>query len=411
MTGKIEIHDRSVARRLRSLQEWPVPAEEKRAIGRFLEDLGLGKVNKGRKISESRQVKYADVLRAPLVFFGKSSLRVNASDIERFEKALGSGTFASNRGRPYSHASKVDIRRALRVYLRWRLGDERARQLTDWLDTRPVNKDPEFLSEAQAVRLYKACRSAEERFLIAVLFDLGSRATEFHNIRYEDIQLPTQERSFVRITLKTQYSKTRGRTVSLFWTHSADAVRDYLGERERAGIKSTDAVFASSYVAARCFLQRLGERVLGRRLHFLLFRHSSATYYASKLNRQQLCIRYGWAFSSRMPDVYIARSGVDMEELDKKFTGTEVEVLKGSLARMEQESKVKADRIQQLEANLAVFQEHLAKVSQVLELDPRPNEIEAAWRRRRPGNPRGDLEKPLLPAEITPEITPEISPK
>lgn len=70
------------------------------------------------------------------------------------------------------------------------------------------------------------------------------------------------------------------------------------------------------------------------------FRHSSATYYASKLNRQQLCIRYGWAISSRMPDTYFTRSGVDMEELDKKFTGTEVEVLKGLLARMEQETQL-----------------------------------------------------------------------
>jgi len=391
MMGKIEIHDRNVARRLRSLQEWPVTAEEKRAIGRFLEDLELGKVNKGRKISESRQVKYADVLRAPLVFFGKSSLRVNANDIERFEKALGSGTLASNRGRPYAHASKVDIRRALRVYLRWRLGDERARQLTDWLDTRPVNKDPEFLSEAQAECLYQACRSAEERFLVAVLFDLGSRATEFHNIRYEDIQLPTQERTFVRITLKAQYSKTKGRTVSLFWGHTADAVRDYLRERERAGMGSTDAVFASSYIAARCFLQRLGERVLGRRLHFLLFRHSSATYYASKLNRQQLCIRYGWAFSSRMPDVYIARSGVDMEELDKKFTGVEVEILKGSLARVEQEAKLKTDRIQQLEENLAAFQTHLAQVAKVLELNPTTAELDATLRKR-----NGSAAQPML---------------
>ncbi len=29
------------------------------------------------------------------------------------------------------------------------------------------------------------------------------------------------------------------------------------------------------------------------------------------MNRQQLCVRYGWRFSSDMPDVYIKRSGID----------------------------------------------------------------------------------------------------
>lgn len=134
-------------------------------------------------------------------------------------------------------------------------------------------------------------------------------------------------------------------------------------------------------------------RVLNRSIHYHLFRHSSATYYASRLNRQQLCIRYGWAFSSRMPDVYIARIGVDMAELDKKFTGTEVESLKGSLARMEQESKVKADRIQQLEDNLAVFQDHLARIVQVLELNPRLAELEAERQRRRSKASRNDTEQ------------------
>jgi hypothetical protein len=53
------------------------------------------------------------------------------------------------------------------------------------------------------------------------------------------------------------------------------------------------------YDAARMLLHRLGRRVLNRSIHYHLFRHSSATYYADKMNRQQLCIRYSWAFSSR----------------------------------------------------------------------------------------------------------------
>jgi hypothetical protein len=49
----------------------------------------------------------------------------------------------------------------------------------------------------------------------------------------------------------------------------------------------------------------LGHRVIGRPLRYHLFRHSSATYSATRLNRQELCYRYGWRFRSNMPDIYI----------------------------------------------------------------------------------------------------------
>src|SRR2546427_4161532 len=311
MVPKIEIHDRAIASRKEGVNEWRIAAAEKKALLRFLEELELGKINKGRKISESRQSKYLDVLRTPLEHFGKPTNRLVLKDIEAFEKALSSGAIQSNRDAPYGHATKVDMRRALKVYLRWRLGPAKANKLTDWLDTRDISKTPDFLKVAEIEKLYKSCKSAEERFLIAVLFDSGARAGEFHNIRYEDIRLPEEASNHVKLTLKEEYSKTKGRTISLYWEHSLGAVRDYLHQRQSEGIRSTDPVFDNTYTAARLFLNRLGKKVLGRSIHFHLFRHSSATYFANKMNRQQLCIRYGWAFSSRMPDVYISRAGVD----------------------------------------------------------------------------------------------------
>ncbi len=74
----------------------------------------------------------------------------------------------------------------------------------------------------------------------------------------------------------------------------------------------------------RELLQRLGKRVLGKSLPYHLLRHSSATYYATKLNRQELCYRYGWKFSSNMPDVYISRAGMETKHLDERFAQTEL---------------------------------------------------------------------------------------
>jgi len=383
MEPMIQIHNRYLATRKKNIQHWKIPPEEKKALIRFLDELELGKVNRGRKISQSRQCKYLDLLHVSLEFFGKSARALKVKDVEAFEKALATGRLQSRKGTPYLPATRVDMRRALKVYLRWRLGRTKADALTDWLDTRPVTKTPEFLKESEVEQLYKACKSAQERFLVAVLFDTGARATEFHNIRMEDVELPTGAQAYPKITLKEQYSKTKGRTVSLFWKHSVEAVTDFVRQREAEGAHRTEPVFVQSYPAARKFLLRLGKRVLGRSIHYHLFRHSSATYYADKMNRQQLCIRYGWTFSSRMPDVYIARAGVEMRELEDRFKAAEVESLKTSLVKVQQESRIKDERLRQLEETVRTMRREFAAIADLLATNPSVKDVTEALRRRR----------------------------
>jgi hypothetical protein len=124
---------------------------------------------------------------------------------------------------------------------------------------------------------------------------------------------------------------------------------------------------------------------LGRSIHFHLFRHSSATYYADKLNRQQLCIRYGWTFSSRMPDIYIARAGVDMQDLDERFTSTEIGTVKDSLAKMEHEAKIKDERIEQLEHVVTLLQK-IPAIAEVMRMNPSINGVQFAIQRKRRTN-------------------------
>ena len=92
----------------------------------------------------------------------------------------------------------------------------------------------------------------------------------------------------------------------------------------------------------RMFLFRLGKKVLNKKVYPHLFRHTSATYYANKLNRQELCYRYGWKFSSDMPDVYISRAGMESKQLDEKFKATELEELekKFDKTKFEQDKKI-----------------------------------------------------------------------
>lgn len=320
MNIKLDIHKNSdIIRRKDSVNNWNVQNQVKKDVIDFINDLAIGKVNKGKPASERTQVKYIDLLKIPLSYINKNNSSITIKDIEKFERALTSGELSCNKRKPYAHSTKVGIRVSLKVFLIWKLGTEKAIKLTELLDTREKEKTPDFLKENEIEKLYDACKTAHERFIIAVIFDSGARAEEFLNIRYEDIELPEGNNNFVKITLKSEYSKTQGRTISLYWDNSFKAVRDYLKEREIDGIKSDEPVFNFSYDAGRFLLKRLGVKILGKNLNYHLFRHSSATYYANKLNRQELCYRYGWRFSSNMPDIYISRSGMENNGLEKNL--------------------------------------------------------------------------------------------
>ena len=353
MNIKVPIHNRNLDVRKQAIKKWKIPEEEKKKLLKFLDDLELGKVNKGKKISPQRQLKYLDILKIPLTFFKKSMKQLELKDMEKFEKALSSDKIKSYKGTGYTHNTKIDIRSMLRTYIKWRLGENaKFRKLTDWLDTKQKNKTPDYLSEKEIEKLYRNCKNTTERFFIAVLFDSGARAEEFHNLRYEDVQLPTSNESYVKLTFKEEYSKTAGRVISLYWKHSLEAVRDYVKEREEEGIKSNEVLFKNTYDNMRQVLSRLGKRALNKSLHYHLFRHSSATFYANRLNRQELCYRYGWKFNSDMPDIYISRAGMVNKDLDEKFKSTELEEVQKALNREKFEREKQKEEIENMKKQL-----------------------------------------------------------
>lgn len=337
---KISIHNRNLKGRIRAIKDWKITKEDKEDLIKFLDELGLGKVNRGHKVSEVRQLKYLDILKIPLEFFKKPVFELDIKDIEKFEKAITSGKLKSYKKTPYSISTQSDIKNILKVYLKWKLGDK-GDKMTNWLDTKVPKKTPEYLKEEEVIKLYKSAKNSKERFLIAVLFDAGCRVEEFLNIRKEDIEEPNANSPYYKITFKEEYSKTAGRTIGLYWKYSSEAITDYLSEHH---FKLPEPVYKAKYDDVRFLLQRLGKRALQRRVYAHLLRHSSATHYASKMNRQQLCYRYGWKFSSDMPDVYISRSGMVEEQVNDKFKNEEISALRERLDKYEHLLKIVLDK-------------------------------------------------------------------
>ncbi len=366
MNLKIDIHksNRNLDVALERVNSWNVPDSAKKDVEEFINDLGLGKVTLGKKATDRTQVKYIDLLKSPLTYFNKTLSKIVLKDIESYEKDLTSGKLISMRGKAYTYNTQTSIKIALKSFLKWRLGETEALKLAGWLDTRDKKKTPDYLKESEVDKLYKNCKSVKERYLISVLFDSGARAEEFLNIRFEDIELPIKEKNFIKIALKEEYSKTKGRTISLYWKNSLEAISEYVRERQQEGIKSQDAIFNSTYNAVRMFLNRLGKKVLHKDIHLHLFRHSSATFYASRMNRQELCYRYGWAFSSDMPDVYISRAGMENKELDEKFESTQLGELKLQLSKESFERKKSQEENEIFKIKLEAFENKLQDMAQ-----------------------------------------------
>ena len=353
---KIPIRIINIEQQIENIKKWKISEKDKKDIPIFLRDLEIGKIT-GNQITAGTLNSYLTNLKIGLTFMKKQTLKLTQKDTERLCEALlkdelkyvfkkkDETSKTINHKKPFAETTKLKIKDSVIKYLEWKL-KSRADKLTKILRVKPKLKEPtpDYLKESQVERLFKACKTAEERFLVAVLFDSGARAEEFHNIRREDVELPN-ETGFVKLTLKEEYSKTKGRVIGLFWIHSLEAVQDYLKERIQDGIKPDEPIFKRNYKASRKFLQRLGKRILNRNIYYHLFRHSSATYYADKLNRQELCIRYGWRFRSPMPDRYINRSGVE-KDLEEKFEQTELQTLKKKFEKDRQESKIKQDNLE-----------------------------------------------------------------
>lgn len=317
---KIEIHGNNFENVLKSVEkEFP---KDYKKIKEFIKKKQIED-----NISKKRSEKIVYCFKAFLKFIKKDFDTIIRKDLERFKL-----------NKKYSKRSLRDyvevVKKFYELHYPKKYGEW---ELNRWFKIPRENKTPEILKEAEVERLYKSCKSNQDRFIIAVLFDSGARIEEFLNIRFEDMIEPTENFPYYKIDLKEEYSKTEGRTIGLYWKLTTEAIRNYLNEING---DAKDQIIKKDYDAIRMFLGRLGKKILGKRVHPHIFRKSSATYYANlNLGREKLCIRYGWRFSSSMPDVYIKRAGITEDEIKDKILNNDL----GKLEKQNKELKTKFD--------------------------------------------------------------------
>lgn len=323
----------------RFLARTDVSQRNKDLVTTYLRDAAIGKTVKGSaktKIGFPRRQSYLNNLGLLIDFVKKDLDQVTIDDMQRFIEALEGGQILSRkrfitgrgyftRGAPVSPRYAVEIKMNIRRYYKYLLGNcVTYPALVDWIDVSNRRKEVQALTPAQVQQLIDHARTVRDRALIQTLFDGGFRLGELLNIRLQHVTFREVDKGQRCFFLRAPYSKTIPRTVVLPMPDSTKWITYWLQEHPAKPTMQDDGTLATDSPDAQLFpmtansvhtvFSTLAKAVLGRHVWPHLMRHTSATYWANKLDYFKFCKRFGWTMTSAMPRVYIDAAGID--ELD-----------------------------------------------------------------------------------------------
>ncbi|MBI5072368.1 tyrosine-type recombinase/integrase [Candidatus Woesearchaeota archaeon] len=280
----------------------------KELILNFLRDAELGKTvlyKQKKEIGKRTCLKYLHNLKTIGHFLRKDFDKVSSKDMDEFIYALKDDAITKKNKAPYSSETKRDFKIILKKFYKWLLGNnEIYPDLVKCLDTFQKPKQPIAVTTKQVEKIVRAARTDLEKAVVSILFDLGARVEEFLNVRIENVHIA---KNWYKIQLP--FSKTFSRTLPL------DRSIPYLKCWLQIHPYQQGQVFPISYNQCLNTLKRLGKQTLGIEITPQIIRHSKATQLAQAgVGRYQMCEWMGWAMSSKMPDRYIRREGIDNQK-------------------------------------------------------------------------------------------------
>lgn len=353
---KIDIHEtnKQLEQSIRKLKEdESITIKNRELIKKFLDDSAVGLTAtfnaRVKEVGTRARLKNLYLLKTPAKYFKKNFDKVNVEDMKSFIADLKNNTITKEDGSPYSEQTKSNVKKTFKIFLRWLHKESPAYfELTKWIDYRFKKKSPDSLSEEEVVRMIDYCSTLKQKTLVVLLFSTGARIEEFLNIRFRDVRKVQGDIPYYTITFRDEYSKTVGRDVDLTWKDSNEVLKQWLEFNNDK--KPTEPIYDSTYDGVRQLLKKISERAIGKIVTPHLIRHSAATLDASSMTSQQLCIKYGWSFSSNMPDTYIKRAGVNRKQIVEKFKSEKLDeiqtnnrILEESLRKIKSSSKNEID--------------------------------------------------------------------
>lgn len=349
--GKIDIHNRKEQYELALKcldKDELVSQKNKELILKFLKDCEDGKTLRNRqrkKIGISRLNRLLDLLKNFAKWFNKSFEEVTQTDLDKIISDLEKDIFKKKNGMNFSQSSKAYYKKSFKKFNKW-LQENKINTSLDCglFETYEIMKEVEAITKEEVEKMISQTGSIMNKTMLAFLFDSGARAEEFLNIRIKHLS-QREDKYFVRI----EFSKTMPRTIIL--PIASPYIQQWIKEHPNTN-NSESLLFPLSYDALRMFITRTGKKVLNKHISPHTLRHSSASYYCNILNQYQLCKRYGWSMSSKMPARYIDRNGVLEGEIAEKVENNEIQKIKKENQKLQEEIVFLKERLNSIEKAL-----------------------------------------------------------
>lgn len=284
-------------------------------VTEFLEDCG--------RLSKARRINYSRLLRLSQKYRTKPLKEMTKKDITRMMNKIEDSEF--------EEWTKQGYRIAFKKFYRWLAIEKQGQKLkpkeypdsVNWINTtiqENKRKLPEaMITEADVIKLIDACDNPRDKALIGLLWDTGARIGEILNIKIKDLQFDSLG-GFVKVQGKTGSRRIRlvpSIPYLATWKENHPRRKDpeaFLF----CGQGSTNRGNRLSYIAIDSLMRRLRERSnTKKRIHAHAFRHSRASFLASRIREPIMKELFGWTQKSNMVATYVHLSGdvIDKEKL------------------------------------------------------------------------------------------------
>lgn len=342
---KIDIHN-SIHYKETALEKFKgnekISDSQKKNLIRFVEECEIGK--NGKKVGAGRLATYIGNLKRLYFYFRKDLDKITEQDAVKFYKNLETDRFKTKKGRALKPSAKNEFIKIFKKYLRWCWDEQKYKTIAGWIKKYGDMTELSAISLDEAEKMVRGVDNPRDKAIIMFLFDSGCRIQEALNVTIKDIEKKQKqgEKGFYYL-VDIKYSKTLPRKISI--PLATKYITEWLKSHpERNNLEVQ--LFPLTYNAVSMMVERLSEKVLGKRITCHILRHSSATHYSKRMKPYPFCYRYGWTIGSNMARRYIDRNLLGEEEQEKLV------------------NIIEDEKIQKLEAEIEMIKQHYKKLIQ-----------------------------------------------
>jgi len=276
---------------------WKLTEENRMLLEKYYVD----KINEG--VTKPRILSLLEQTARILEWLEKDWSKATIEDIKKVVLKI--------RDNPHTEKTKSDYLSKIKQFDKWLNENKECTEKTRWIKTiirlKHYKLPTDLITPQEAQTLIQSASTLRDRAIISILWETGARIGEIANLKTQDIQF---DKGQATINL---FGKTGARRVMIL--ESVRDLKNYLEIRNKntnhnfvfclEGTRNKNAPMTHASIM-KLLKQATTKAQLNKKIHPHLFRHSRASYLASRgLSEAQLCFIFGWALGSKQVRTYI----------------------------------------------------------------------------------------------------------